>query len=790
MSLDFGETRQIPLNEVTHSVRSSQAVMQYGPGAMIDFPDQTLMTAAPEYWSEAVRKIHDERLEKVLKVSYFGKPESNSGKKSIRYVRFPEWYFCPKCRKFQSIRDWVAEDRRKAGNMDDYKFMVRGMRCPTCRVQLVVERLVTVCEKGHIDDFPWVEWTHARSFPSARPICPNPHLEISTSRTSAEGLEGIVLKCSCGARATLSGAFDTDIFEKIDQKYPGKYHFTCAGRHPWKHTVEKCSEYPKVQQRSSASVYFPVITSSIVIPPYSSRLTASVDSCSKFEEAHKALGESLEEWREDGLSEERINAKIERRIEKAAAEIAPVIGAQYDDVVRILQRKWLLSDGAEEDASLGLAYKLEEYGALTGSVRIGALDGDFVREELSAGMYDVIPAIKQVALIHKVREVQALLGFTRLKPSETDEDGNGLRPIVPIREAQTDWLPANEVRGEGIFLCFDDRAINTWIENNPEVKHRAAMITENYGNSPFGESRKRTITPRYIMLHTLAHLLIRQLSFECGYGIASLKERIYCHDDRDQSMSGILIYTASGDSEGTLGGLVRQGRPDTLPGIFQKAILGALICSNDPVCSLSQGQGRDSLNLAACYSCTLLPETSCEAYNGFLDRGMVIGTCRNRNIGFFSSWIEQNAHGHQPSGSVRDERENPWVQTAGNTDGIVKDAGTSLADTSYDRIWNGLLGWSDTPEEKASLAALIDCSSRLAGKEKPYQNMKFCCSAEGEAYCADLYWPVAGVVLLAAGNEEAYEAAKKTNWQCFCLGDPEFDCESFISAIKEKRAWR
>jgi len=93
VSLDFGETKQIPLNEVTHSLRSSQAVMQYGPGAMIDFPDQTLMTAAPEYWAEAVRKIHDERLEKVLKVNYFGKPESNAKKKSIRYVRFPEWYF-------------------------------------------------------------------------------------------------------------------------------------------------------------------------------------------------------------------------------------------------------------------------------------------------------------------------------------------------------------------------------------------------------------------------------------------------------------------------------------------------------------------------------------------------------------------------------------------------------------------------------------------------------------------------------------------------------------------------
>lgn len=785
MSLDFGETKQIPLNEVTHSLRSSQAVMQYGPGAMIDFPDQTLMTAAPEYWAEAVRKIHDERLEKVLKVNYFGKPESNDKKKSIRYVRFPEWYFCPKCRKFQSIKDWVAEDKRKAGNMDDYKFMVRGMKCPTCRVQLVVERLVTVCEKGHIDDFPWVEWTHARSFPSARPVCSNPHLEISTSRTSAEGLEGIVLKCSCGARATLSNAFDPDIFAKIDEKHPGKYHFTCAGRHPWKHTTEKCFEYPKVQQRSSASVYFPVITSSIVIPPYSSRLTAKIDSCSIFEDAHKSLNESLEEWREDGLSEERINEKIVKRVEKAARDIAPVIGAEYDDVVRILERKWLLSNEDEEETTLGLAYKLEEYSALTGKVHLGALDGDFVREELSVGMYESIPAIKQVALIHKVREVQALLGFTRWKPSEIDEEGNELRPIVPIKESQTDWLPANEVRGEGIFLCFDDNAIAAWIEANPEVKHRAALITENYKNSPFGERQKKVITPKYIMLHTLAHLLIRQLSFECGYGIASLKERIYCCDDQGQSMSGILIYTASGDSEGTLGGLVRQGRPDTLPRIFHKAIQGALICSNDPVCSLSQGQGRDSLNLAACYSCTLVPETSCEAYNEFLDRGMIIGTCKNRNIGFFSNWSEQSLPEHQGSTHAQSDRTNQAEQTTRRIDAIVNDIGTSLADTAYDRIWKSLLEWSDTEEEKNNLQLLIDCSSRMVGKEKPYQNMEFSCTAEGDPYYADLYWPNAGVIVMAAESEEAYEVAKKTSWKCFYLGDPEFDCEALISAIKE-----
>lgn len=126
-----------------------------------------------------------------------------------------------------------------------------------------------------------------------------------------------------------------------------------------------------------------------------------------------------------------------------------------------------------------------------------------------------------------------------------------------------------------------------------------------------------------------------------GYLNASLKERIYCSEEADgKEMSGVLIYTACGDSEGTLGGLVRQGRADTFPKIFNKAIENARTCSNDPVCSLSQGQGRDSLNLAACYSCALIPETSCEEFNSFLDRGVVVGTFDNPNLGFFQGVYE------------------------------------------------------------------------------------------------------------------------------------------------------
>lgn len=208
--------------------------------------------------------------------------------------------------------------------------------------------------------------------------------------------------------------------------------------------------------------------------------------------------------------------------------------------------------------------------------------------------------------------------------------------FVNVKASETNWYPAYEVRGEGIFIEFKNAEIDAWIRNNPKVLERSRLINANYATSFICQNHPRTITPKFLMLHTLSHLLITQLSFECGYSIASLSERLYCSEEADgKEMAGVFIYTASGDSEGTLGGLVRQGRSDAFPGILKKAIASAKTCSNDPVCIMSHGQGRDSLNLAACHACGLLPETCCEERNAFLDRGMIIGTYESPDIGFW-----------------------------------------------------------------------------------------------------------------------------------------------------------
>lgn len=771
MSLEIQKDK-ILLPSVTHSMRASQAILQYGVGAMVDFPDQTLMAAAPEYWQSQIETIHDERLERVLHVSHFGMPgNKGEGKynEGISYVRFPEWYFCPVCRRFQPINKWVEEYRTKSKFAENDPYMAKHVQCPKCRQELVVTRFVTVCEDGHINDFPWVKWVHCQNYSGHVDVCSNPQLQFMTSKSSSEGLDAIEIKCSCGARASLKRAFDNNIFEELDKKLDHRYAFSCEGKHPWKHTQEICHKYPKTMQRGSSSVYFPYIESSLVIPPYSNILTTRIEESVGYDQCKTALGALLST---PGIDEATKDTLKRTQINSFSGQIALEISAPVEKVKEVLERKWLTHEDDEYTTS-SIKYRAEEYQALTGEIAISDDDyGDFLLEKTNINEY-AIPYIKKVSLIHKIREVQALTGFTRLTPAEKGEGEKIPKNLVSIKEPQTDWYPAYQVRGEGIFIEFDQSAINSWRNNNPALVERVNTINENYAKSFIGRNNPRIITDKYLLLHTISHLLIKQLSFECGYGIASLKERIYCSEPEEgKEMAGILIYTASGDSEGTLGGLVRQGRSDLLPHIFQKAIESARTCSNDPVCGLSKGQGRDSLNLAACYSCTLIPETSCEVFNIFLDRGSVVGTFENRGMGFYSDYVYGNK---EWSSEENSENESPGTEGASDNAVLIIKSGTDVSEMSYSDIWQSLRQWAESDKEKAALDELISAAGLFEDKEKPESECDFSIAGDRDIFTCDLVWKKSHVMLFTSSNEEDYQVARGSDWNCiYCtdLDDP------------------
>lgn len=619
--------KKIPLPSVAYNVRFSQSIAPFGVGAMIDFKDQTLMAAAPEYWTvNQSQEIHDERLECLLKVDKFCLPPDKNQISKIPFVRFPRWYFCPKCKRLRPLNEWekefVPNKKSKNPNMITPK-------CMECNMQLVPAGILVTCEDGHIDDFPWIQWVHDKS---KKPICNSQHSHLKMKNSSsALGLEGLIIECKCGAKASMKGAFGEDVFEK------NKVNYKCTGNMPWKGKKEKCTKTPKSIQRGAMNIYFAKVVSSIVIPPYSSELNSLVKESNKF----SLLLEILQD--EDYVQLKGRENVINSYVEKIAQDIH-----QDKNIVKIILDKTFNTENSE-NIETKEQYRVEEYNALTGNIPQECMNEKDFKIEIQKNIKDYhIYGLSKVTLVKKLREVRALVGFSRLQPAAADsmsgfENGAGSSGFVSIKENETRWYPAYETRGEGIFIEFNNEIIEEWIRKYPKISERIEILNTRYNDREKKRGNKgRKIIPKFVLLHTLAHLLIKELSFECGYDSASLTERIYCNtEDNSTNMSGILIYTSSGDSEGTLGGLVRQGKSDMLPKTIANAVRKAVWCSSDPVCIESRGQGRDSLNLSACHACTLISETSCEEFNVLLDRALIVGELENRDIGFFNGVFEK-----------------------------------------------------------------------------------------------------------------------------------------------------
>ena len=241
----------------------------------------------------------------------------------------------------------------------------------------------------------------------------------------------------------------------------------------------------------------------------------------------------------------------------------------------------------------------------------------------------------------RLREVRAIKGFTRINPPGDPDSAD----VARLSKEPLDWLPAIEVRGEGIFLALNEEKLSSW-ETRPDVMARVSECEARHRvdwEERYGEEAKtpRAITPRYMLCHTIAHALMRQLTLECGYSSASLQERIYAGTG-DERMAGLLIYTATPDSDGTLGGLERQGKAGRIAGILQRAVDAIEWCSSDPLCITDMMGAEKSYSHSVCHACCLAPETSCESFNSFLDRALLTGDGTGSGLGYFEEMLRRS----------------------------------------------------------------------------------------------------------------------------------------------------
>jgi hypothetical protein len=248
-----------------------------------------------------------------------------------------------------------------------------------------------------------------------------------------------------------------------------------------------------------------------------------------------------------------------------------------------------------------------------------------------------------VVLVKKMREVRALVGFTRIdSPQEFLPQGDSVVDrMAPLSKTDPKWVPATEVRGEGLFIQFSESEITKWLSKKPVIDasssflsgHKHWRSTRNLDPPEFGFPGMR-----FILLHSFAHALMRQFSLACGYTAASIRERLYSTNEGQSTgpMAGVLIYTVAADSEGTLGGLVDLGKSENLNGHIQQALERSRFCSSDPLCAEHLADSdRYTLHGAACHACLFVPETSCEAGNRYLDRSVLVETVEPRETSFF-----------------------------------------------------------------------------------------------------------------------------------------------------------
>ena len=571
------------------NIRKTQLITTYGVGSIVDFKDDTAVIASADDWDYnpndedeiESRKIFNENLSVITGAEYFLMPRTTqstnsfSKSKNVPSYIFPEKLHCSRCGNIYDYRELDTKDRHK---------------CPKCKNNLTASRFIVVCAKGHMDDFPYDWWVH-----NGQP-CPSgvksPRIRMINiyNRTDIDSLR---LECTeCKATRSMVQVFSENALSE--------YKCTCKHPHfkePLARAQYGCHEKMHARLRSASGVYFPITKSALLIPPWSRKV---VNSIQKNYGILKAVSDENIAYairqivHDPNISDEEILrawnvVKISAVQKKNRSELSV-----YEDEYTILSNEENQNDDNFSSYSSNVPQKYSSY-------------------------------FDQIAVIDRLTVTQAFTGFTRIARNDNN--------IVPVTQYPKNWLPAVELTGEGIFIRFNRDKISEWSMANSSRYNRMkkAMEDSRFVLETFSES--------YVMLHTFAHLFIREISNVCGYSAASIKEKIYSETDKSTGeikMCGVLVYVSSSDSDSSLGGLISVAtNEEMLEKIIDSMLERANWCSGDPLCISSTKQGYKNLNYAACHDCALLPETSCERFNCFLDRASIVGLPDNPNLGFF-----------------------------------------------------------------------------------------------------------------------------------------------------------
>jgi uncharacterized protein DUF1998 len=601
------------------SLRPSALIHSFGIGSVVDLPRLSTMVMGLDDWRldhapviEEPRLLAQVRQEEGLGAveRFHGPPQTEdigglsfAALDAARLVGvpvapFPRWLLCPVCRKLAPVESGLFELKVDPFRPDRNRYVHTNCQNAKTAPSALPARFVVACEDGHLDDFPWVAFTH-RKQTVAEVECPW-NLRLDEIGASGE-VADIQVRCvTCDQARRLSEAFG----EKNRLNMP-----TCTGAHPHLRERNGCPRRMRAMLLGASNSWFAVSRSALSLPRH-------VDPLAQQVEGH---------W----TTLQHVKQVSELELLRSIGQLEAFKGIDDDKLFATIEAHRAASETEEEVADL----KLPEWKLLTTAKPPSSPDFTARGVEPPTRYGE---AVERVVLVDRLREVQALLGFTRIE-SPFDETGKERR--VPLARGAPTYLPAAEVHGEGVFLQFREEAVERWCRERGErdgaffAAHVAWRSRRKIENPDAGFP-----TIRYVLLHTFAHALMRQFALECGYSHASIRERIYALPPEAEGgpMAGVLLYTAAPDSEGTLGGLVALGQPDELERHLERALAHAGLCASDPLCAEHEPDPEGmTLHAAACHACLFAPETSCERGNRYLDRAVLAELVSGMSIAFF-----------------------------------------------------------------------------------------------------------------------------------------------------------
>lgn len=572
--------------------RRSQLLSTYGVGGLFPSESTSYMIAGLHEWNaDRADPISEPRLARSLQVSELKAPPAGT-RRDVPVIRFPSTQICPDCRRIGPLpvlsKDWNVA------------------KCSIDKADLSPFRLIIACRNGHIDEFPYFKWLHEGQYGAGK----EHQMKLKAlGRTSS--LADLVLTCSCGVEnRSLDGAIGAGSLSDFG---------LCQGLRPWLglDAKEPCDQIPRVLQRGASNVWYPSVRSSISIPPYSEAL-------SKFVDKHWVSLADPDAVNDVLLRNIAASSKGKFSVDQIEAELARRRSEEHGD----------------EDLS-EVRLRADEYKALIEGRDEDGLDSDFVclHREVPDEFADLITHVRKVT---RLREVRALQGFTRLDGA-VDPNDPTQQKLCALSPTRLHWLPAIEVIGEGVFIAFDREVLEDWASREFwQFRKKLLQAASDRKAAEYGRLATRVDIVE-VAIHTLAHIIIDQLSLDAGYPAAALRERLFVDDE----VAGLLVYTASSDSAGSLGGVASMAETERLGSALAEGLQRLSWCSSDPVCIESRGSGTDALNLAACHACVLAPETSCEMNNCLLDRALLFGTFEegHESDGLFSGLVTKSSVG-------------------------------------------------------------------------------------------------------------------------------------------------